>query len=547
MARSTSKFPLSSGFRRNPFDHGDYNTGSFELARADGLNEEAKAYRESRNKAFSDQLSKWVATKKNSASFTESQTPKAGNSQGPYKPIRDQYGIRVLEIHPGEYVDPMRASLVHCNVEFEYESVFLIPGTSFIGLKTKHAMSADLEKLVFYTALSYTWGSSSCDTKIECDGHILSITLSLETALRHFRRTDHAIVMWIDQICIDQTKEEEKKQQIPLMPKIYSRALNTAIRMGLALSFQHRLRPHDKVFGLLGVCEQRASRASCIARWRPCSWGRRSRALRARCTVYNVLIAVDHDPEGGMPSWCPDWTRERVTDALGYFTSTLAFYGAGGDEDPDLVVGAGGRELTVAGKVFDLAGKDESGKQRCPESWSMIFSLLLDECSGSKYSLPDQVYDRRQEFPDGDRGKVTVAHLGNWELQRLHTAHTGEHLAETAQEPHSATGMEKQKGKKKQKEGGEARSRHRPEKAVKIISGRAEGVPAGHTESMFRDHWKEILWSFPEAYTGWGHCLCIFWVSCAIRAAEERRRGKVSIGWRMLRSWNHGGRGGGHG
>lgn len=81
------------------------------------------------------------------------------------------------------------------------------------------------------------------------------------------------------------------------------------------------------------------------------------------------------------------------------------------------------------------------------------FSLLLDECSGLRYSLPDQVYDRRQEFPDGHGGKVTVAHLGNWELQRLYTADTGEKLAEAAQEPHPATGMENQKGKKKQKEG----------------------------------------------------------------------------------------------
>lgn len=40
--------------------------------------------------------------------------------------------------------------------------------------------------------------------------------------------------MWIDQICIDQSNDEEKAQMIPLMSKIYRHAINTVAWLGEA-------------------------------------------------------------------------------------------------------------------------------------------------------------------------------------------------------------------------------------------------------------------------------------------------------------------------
>lgn len=90
----------------------------------------------------------------------------------------------------------------------------------------------DLTVPISYTALSYTWGEPKFDAKFECDGCVKMITRSLESALRHFRQEDRSVVLWVDQICIDQENFEEKGQQIPLMSRIYELAVNTAIWLG---------------------------------------------------------------------------------------------------------------------------------------------------------------------------------------------------------------------------------------------------------------------------------------------------------------------------
>ncbi|THV44358.1 hypothetical protein BGAL_0663g00020 [Botrytis galanthina] len=149
-----------------------------------------------------------------------------------YKDIVNPYEIRVLEIKPGYRNEKLCGSLHHCSVEFEYETVvdqFEVHRTAF----TTDALSVEnLTTPIWYTALSYTWGSSSMDGRIECDGNEKAITTSLEIALRNMRKEDHSIVMWIDQICINQENNGEKEMQIPLMARIYKHAFNTVIWLG---------------------------------------------------------------------------------------------------------------------------------------------------------------------------------------------------------------------------------------------------------------------------------------------------------------------------
>ncbi|KAK0663155.1 Heterokaryon incompatibility protein 6 [Lasiodiplodia hormozganensis] len=503
--------------------------------------------------AFIDQLYAWIKRKKEQVKITSEAARVSESSISPknvYKPIKDPYEIRVLEIQPGEFNDPLRASLVHCTLEFEYQPIPLGTKTGSDGPhrtgETRFAVAMGLDRLVFYTALSYTWGTGGLVATIVCDGQPLRITVSLETALRHFRRKDHAIVMWIDQICIDQKNGKEKEQQIPLMSRIYSHALNTAIWLGAGLdepttnnhddsstnidgpatafallrqiharfrfhidtvtspadllrlrlppltssawrhlralfalpwfsrlwviqelilsrspwmvlgthsnanapdilampyndfsnacyaivesglhhlvtpltgaemlykldgrrlaysSFQEPpglfamlvatryaacFHPHDKVYGLFGICRQRGididyDRGAgelyrelavmflndAVAELEKAKGAGYDADLSLhRCGVFDVLICVDRGPvgeeekgegeKGDMPSWCPDWRRDRVTEALGLATSTASFYKAGGGADPRLVIGAGGRELVLEGKVFDVVGE----------------------------------------------------------------------------------------------------------------------------------------------------------------------------------------------
>ncbi|KAH7184642.1 heterokaryon incompatibility protein-domain-containing protein [Fusarium flagelliforme] len=147
-------------------------------------------------------------------------------SQGLYKPITNPYEIRVLEIKPGIGTERLEAALHYCTVEFDHLALNCLP---------KWAISStDYSKPVFFTALSYTWGPNAFDCSIECDGFVKNITTSLDSAIRQFRHPVDSIMMWIDQICINQDDNIEKAQQIPLMSRIYRLATNTVIWLGEA-------------------------------------------------------------------------------------------------------------------------------------------------------------------------------------------------------------------------------------------------------------------------------------------------------------------------
>ena len=61
-----------------------------------------------------------------------------------------------------------------------------------------------------YKAVSYTWGTSERTCSLDISGTKLPITPALDTALRHLRRRDEPMVLWVDQICIDQSNRESR-------------------------------------------------------------------------------------------------------------------------------------------------------------------------------------------------------------------------------------------------------------------------------------------------------------------------------------------------
>lgn len=91
-----------------------------------------------------------------------------------------------------------------------------------------------------YVALSYVWGLGDKTQSIHISNlnddeeHSISITESLETALRHFRKPDEVITLWIDQICINQEDNKEKGQQVAMMGSIYSSATQVLAWLGPA-------------------------------------------------------------------------------------------------------------------------------------------------------------------------------------------------------------------------------------------------------------------------------------------------------------------------
>lgn len=74
-----------------------------------------------------------------------------------------------------------------------------------------------------YTALSYVWGDPLETMPILVNDIETQVTLNLEAALRHIRRSSH-IVLWVDALCINQKDEAEKNHQVEMMREIYSGA-----------------------------------------------------------------------------------------------------------------------------------------------------------------------------------------------------------------------------------------------------------------------------------------------------------------------------------
>ncbi|KAE9369832.1 hypothetical protein N431DRAFT_560556 [Stipitochalara longipes BDJ] len=89
---------------------------------------------------------------------------------------------------------------------------------------------------VNFDALSYVWFDPMDPNQpktIYVDGKSFEISQNLYSALLQVYTKWPLKYLWVDQICIDQGSISEKNQQVPLMSKIYGRALKIHIWLGL--------------------------------------------------------------------------------------------------------------------------------------------------------------------------------------------------------------------------------------------------------------------------------------------------------------------------
>jgi hypothetical protein len=73
-----------------------------------------------------------------------------------------------------------------------------------------------------FTALSYCWGNANLRRYINVNGDQVSVTESLETALKYMRHGENNIPVWADAICINQSDRDEKSVQAAMMGDIYA-------------------------------------------------------------------------------------------------------------------------------------------------------------------------------------------------------------------------------------------------------------------------------------------------------------------------------------
>ena len=90
------------------------------------------------------------------------------------------------------------------------------------------------EKVMAYSALSYTWGTSGLTDSIMVQGHPFAVTQNLKAALVQLSQLPcfEPLVLWVDAICINQADDTEKTHQLKLMGSIYQKARETIVWLG---------------------------------------------------------------------------------------------------------------------------------------------------------------------------------------------------------------------------------------------------------------------------------------------------------------------------
>jgi hypothetical protein len=99
------------------------------------------------------------------------------NLEDDFQP-QSSFAIRIIELDPAEHT----TDDLHCHIEH-----------------------IDLSGRPDYNAISYVWGVPVFSKTLYCDdGAVLSITPTLDTALRRFRDKKEKKRLWADAVCINQ-------------------------------------------------------------------------------------------------------------------------------------------------------------------------------------------------------------------------------------------------------------------------------------------------------------------------------------------------------
>jgi hypothetical protein len=96
----------------------------------------------------------------------------------------------------------------------------------------EYSLQNSCEGIHLYDALSYVWGNPDKKFPIFLHEHRFDVTVNLHAALSRLRNHSMERTLWVDAICINQTKKEEKEDQIQFMAKIYGQANRVLVWVG---------------------------------------------------------------------------------------------------------------------------------------------------------------------------------------------------------------------------------------------------------------------------------------------------------------------------
>src|SRR5690242_19071913 len=107
-----------------------------------------------------------------------------------------------------------------------------------IYFRLETVVAATMQPKPEYEALSYTWGDAYLQREIFCNDDAtrsptpLKVTVNCYEAQQSLRYADQPRSLWIDAICIDQAKIEERNAQVKMMGSIFADAREVVVYLG---------------------------------------------------------------------------------------------------------------------------------------------------------------------------------------------------------------------------------------------------------------------------------------------------------------------------
>ncbi|KAL8403138.1 hypothetical protein RB594_008411 [Gaeumannomyces avenae] len=145
-----------------------------------------------------------------------------------YSPL-SHGSIRLLRLMPHKNKEaPIRCQLFEYPLQESGQGVHLYEALSYVW-------GSEENKQPIYVQLNDKSGGSSATPSTGNDYYLL-ITANLHEALSYLRDRVLERVIWIDAICINQENNDEKRQQVQSMAKIYANASRVIVWLGKAAS-----------------------------------------------------------------------------------------------------------------------------------------------------------------------------------------------------------------------------------------------------------------------------------------------------------------------
>ena len=129
------------------------------------------------------------------------------SSEALYQPLlSESKSIRILDILPCDTFDAP-----------------VVSNLRIVSLEDTH---------LHYDALSWCWGDIGGQAGLLVNGIDFLCRANLQSALRHLRKRDSKLTIWVDAVCINQRDVSERNQQVGIMGAIYEQANKVHVWLG---------------------------------------------------------------------------------------------------------------------------------------------------------------------------------------------------------------------------------------------------------------------------------------------------------------------------